>query len=127
MTVSFEAPPVQGEDGEGSLQGMKLEGMAVELEAVANGELSTVADCVMLDEVLSGGAEQHCRRQLVSFLPTPLTVSKGSKVQMEGGYDASTGHFKFISSAVVPTVTDPAPGDPPPSADPTSKAAQHVG
>jgi type II protein arginine methyltransferase len=121
MNISLEEKPLEGEDGEGLLRGMKLEGMVLELHAVADGELTAVAvwtDCMMGDEVLSGGADQLCRRQMVSFLPAPLSVSKGSTVQLNGAYDASTGHFKFVSSAVV---TNPAGHAP--AADGAPKAA----
>lgn len=112
MNISLEEKPTEGANGERILRGMKLEGIALELEAVADGELTAVAlwtDCAMTcNEVLSGGAEQLCRRQMVSFLPAPLSVSKGSKTLLNGAYDASTGHFKFVASSAV---TNPANDD----------------
>ena len=103
MHISLETPPVKSEEGERLLQGMRLEGLVLELEAVTDGELTAIAvwtDCTMVDGVLSGGENQFCRRQMISFLPVCLTVSKGAKVHLKGRYDASTGHFKFVSSAV---------------------------
>lgn len=116
LNVSLEEKPMEGENGEAFLRGMKLGGMALELEAITDGELTAVAvwtDCMMVDEVLSGGADQLCRRQMVSFLQSPLVVSKGSKAQLKGTYDTSTGHFKFVSSAVIITADDvPTDGTP---------------
>ena len=122
MNVSLEDKPIEGEEGEKSLRGMQLEGMVLQLEIVTDGELTAVAvwtDCTLSGEVLSGGANQLCRRQMVSFLPEPLTVSKGSKIQLNSAYDPSTGYFKFVSSSAI---TSP----PAESGDGAPKAAESM-
>ena len=121
INIPLEQTLLDGEDREAFLKDMKLQSMVLELEAVADGQLTAVAlwtDCVMLNEVISGGVDQRSRRQMISFLPEPLLVSKSSKVRLMGAYDASTGHFKFVSSAVTcMTVT---------RAEDTQKASQSM-
>ncbi len=77
----------------------------LEMEVTADGEITAIAlwtDCTMFDKVHSGGADQPSRRQMLSFLPKPLSVVEGSTVRLKGRYDASTGQFTFASSECSP-------------------------
>ncbi len=72
----------------------------LELRATVDGELTAVAlwtDCEMFDENLSGGLERKSRRQMVSFLASPIRVSRGSVIKLRVAHDSSSGHFKFSS------------------------------
>ena len=62
-----------------------LDAVELELRATVDGELTAIAlwtDCGMLNDTLSGGIERKSRRQMISFLPSPLSVSSGSVVKL---------------------------------------------
>ena len=75
-----------------------LDADELELRATVDSELTAIAlwtDCEMLDETLSGGIDTKSRRQMLSFLPSPLSLSSGSVVKLRVAYNPSSGHFKF--------------------------------
>jgi len=74
-----------------------LEDVELELRGTVAGELTALAlwtDCEMLDETLSGGLGRKSRRQMVCFLPTPLSMSRGSVIKLRVALDPSTGRFE---------------------------------
>ena len=86
-----------------------LDAVELELRATVDGELTAIAlwtDCGMLNDTLSGGIERKSRRQMISFLPSPLSVSSGSVVKLRVAHDASSGHFKFSPVDVAPAPAD---------------------
>lgn len=97
MNISLEKMSAVGE----LLHSSRFEVFELDMQVISDGKIDAIAlwtDCMMFDEVHSGGADQPSRRQMVSFLQTPLSVCEGSTVRLTGRYDASTGHFKFVSS-----------------------------
>lgn len=100
--VSLEHPPSE-EDG---LRGSKLDEIELEIVAVADGELNAVAlwtECDMFGEVLSSGVERLSRRQMVSFLPSPLSVLRGTTIRLKCSYDFASGSFHFTPMEVAST------------------------
>ena len=97
--VSLEDPPSK-EDG---LRGSKLDEIELEIVAVADDELNAVAmwtECDMFGEVLSSGVERLSRRQMVSFLPSPLSVLRGTTIRLKCSYDSASGSFHFTPMEV---------------------------
>ena len=85
-----------------------LDAVELELRATVDGELTAIAlwtDCEMLDETLSGGIERKSRRQMLSFLPSPLSVSSGSVVKLRVSHDPSSG-LEFSPVDVSPASAD---------------------